>query len=409
MPFLSLLDNRAKPKGSRDPLGFELVWSHFGRKVIGNLTTITSSMDNFAVALLGFLWANQLVTVEEECERHKKIREIFLRYEQLTGYIRYLGKAQDIMGVTRVQKRILDESFKLTLGLGMEQQILSDQASYGLWGLYSTAARDTGLVEGNNRAVTPLGRSIADAIVKQLGEASEELYKLIGLNKTLDRGQLEQIAPTFMKAIHHQSVQQPLLNALMSGSDPHAIQNELWHITKQLYRDKGETIGETADFVSEVLKTKPSAELTQSLHEIMSIERILVAANNIFHYCRRKDGEHLDSIFKTLDGHYSYAYLPKNVPDTDFPRRDTLRSILEAFQHNDSRRVVSEVLSLNKSVMQQRSGAPWVELESGDTLRVKVKSEKAELRQQEELEQKWDYDYFIGSFVKIAHQNLGKA
>ena len=66
MAFLSLLDDRAKPKGSRDPLGFELVWSHFGRKVIGNLTTITSSIDNFAVALLGFYWVNQLVPMDEQ-------------------------------------------------------------------------------------------------------------------------------------------------------------------------------------------------------------------------------------------------------------------------------------------------------------------------------------------------------
>ena len=60
MAFLSLLDDRAKPKGSRDPLGFELVWTHYGRQVIGNLTTVTSSLNNFAVALLGFKWANEL-------------------------------------------------------------------------------------------------------------------------------------------------------------------------------------------------------------------------------------------------------------------------------------------------------------------------------------------------------------
>ena len=60
MPFLSLLDDRAKPKGSRDPLGFELVWTHFGRKVVGNLTTITSSVENFTVALLGFYWVHQI-------------------------------------------------------------------------------------------------------------------------------------------------------------------------------------------------------------------------------------------------------------------------------------------------------------------------------------------------------------
>ena len=59
MPFITLLDDRARPEGSRDPLGFELVWSYFGRKVVGNLTTITSSIENFAVALLGFHWANQ--------------------------------------------------------------------------------------------------------------------------------------------------------------------------------------------------------------------------------------------------------------------------------------------------------------------------------------------------------------
>ncbi len=81
MPFLSLLDDRAKPKGSRDPLGFELFWSFFGRRLIGNLTTITSSMDNFAVALLGFYWANELVDEKDDTRRNKKLREVFLHYE----------------------------------------------------------------------------------------------------------------------------------------------------------------------------------------------------------------------------------------------------------------------------------------------------------------------------------------
>jgi hypothetical protein len=113
MAFLSLLDERAKPKGSRDPLGFELVWSHFGRKVIGNLTTITSSMDNFAVALLGFYWTNQLAEHADLAERHRNVREVFLRYEQLAGYIRFFGGATDIMGITRVKARANDESFEL--------------------------------------------------------------------------------------------------------------------------------------------------------------------------------------------------------------------------------------------------------------------------------------------------------
>ena len=80
MAFLSLLDDRAKPKGSRDPLGFELVWSHYGRQVIGNLTTVTASLNNFAVALVGFQWANELHAHLPEHGRQIRIRDSFLRY-----------------------------------------------------------------------------------------------------------------------------------------------------------------------------------------------------------------------------------------------------------------------------------------------------------------------------------------
>ena len=407
MPFLSLLDDRAKPKGSRDPLGFELIWSHFGRKVIGNLTTITSSMDNFAVAILGFYWANQIVQEdEEESTRHKKVREIFLRYEQLTGYIRYYGNASDIMGITRIKTRIHDDDFKITLGLSAEQQILSDQASYGLWGLYSTAARDTGLVMGNERRITPLGASIAQSIIKNLGSESVVLYSMIGTNKTLVKDKLKGLGKKLIKAIHHQNVQEPLLEALMAGNDPDGVQNELWLITKKIFSSKVKHPESVDEFIKIALENNPSEKLRDYIHDIMNIERVLVASNNIFHYCRRKDGESVNEITSTLKGRYKYNHLPNQLPKSDFSRREQLSTILHAISNNEIPQVISLLMQLNKDVMQQRSGAPWVEIESGKTIRVKVKSETAELRSQKNIEQKWDYDYFLGSFLNIARLQL---
>ena len=408
MAFLSLLDDRAKPKGSRDPLGFELIWSHFGRKVIGNLTTITSSLDNFAVAVLGFAWANRLNQFIEEQERHKPIRETFLRYEQLTAYIRFYGNASDIMGITRVKQRLLDDKFRITLGLGSKQQILSDQASYGLWGLYSTAARDTQLVTGNDRVLTELGESLSAAIEKRLGDTADTLLKLLQSSKTLDREQLEKIAPVFKKAIHHHDVQQPLLEALMAGHDKSGLQQELWDVTKDIFKAKQRLPRNIPEFIDRVLAKKPSQLLTQSLNDIMEVERVLVAANNLFHYCRRKDGEKVDDILNTLSERYTYDYLPASLPEDNFSRRDRLQLILQAFQQKEIESALNEVLELNKEVMQQRSGAPWVEVESGNTFRVKVKSEKAELRTQQALESDWDYDYFLGSYLTIAQQQLGR-
>jgi len=58
-------------------------------------------------------------------------------------------------------------------------------------------------------------------------------------------------------------------------------------------------------------------------------------------------------------------------------------------------------------VMEQRGGAPWVEIEKGDSLRVRVPSELAELRSQSSLQKDWDYDYFVESFMYIANDGLG--
>lgn len=408
MAFLSLLDDRARPKGSRDPLGFELIWSYFGRKVIGNLTTITSSMDNFAVAVLGFYWANKLVQKDiEESVRQKKVREIFLRYEQLTGYIRYYSDASDIMGITRIKSRLLDDNLKITLGLSSDQQILSDQASYGLWGLYSTAARDTGLVTGNDRKVTPLGISIAESIINNMGDVSDKLLSLLNSNRQLDRMKLNEYGNQFKKAIHHKNVQSPLLEALMSGNKLDGVQCELWNKTKEIFggeKDKPETVSK---FINIVLNSNISEDLREYIYDIINIEKVLVASNNIFHYCRRKDGASVEGIISLIKDKYDYSHLPKELPSSVFPRREQMSNILKALNKNDNSTLILLLLDLNKEVMQKRNGAPWLEIESGNTVRVKVKSETSELRSQKDIEEKWDYDYFFGSFLSIAKQQLG--
>ncbi|MCP3676294.1 MAG: hypothetical protein GY721_01515 [Deltaproteobacteria bacterium] len=197
-----------------------------------------------------------------------------------------------------------------------------------------------------------------------------------------------------------------MLEALMSGSDEQGLQRELWQITQTIFKDLKKRPEKIPEFIGEVLKAKPSNRLSDSLHVIMGVERLLVATNNLFHYCRRKDGAQLTTILGTLEGRYQYAHLPEILPEESFPRKESLQLILAAFQKGEMSRVLSEILMLNKHVMQQRSGAPWVETESGDTLRVKVKSEKADLRSQETIEQAWDYDYFIGSFLNIASHHI---
>ena len=103
---------------------------------------------------------------------------------------------------------------------------------------------------------------------------------------------------------------------------------------------------------------------------------------------------------------YQYDHLPNNLPQ-GMTRRNALCEINDNLRAGNHRRAVQAVIKLNADVMKARGGAPWVSCENGDILNVKVKSETARLRSQADLLNNWDYDYFLGSFLRIAKANLG--
>ncbi|MCE0760095.1 hypothetical protein LWH94_12880 [Marinobacter sp. G11] len=402
MPFLSLLDDRAKPKGSRDPLGFELVWTHFGRKVVGNLTTITSSVENFTVALLGFYWAHQIHGDADKDSRERLIRETFLRYEQLAAYLRYQSGSKEIMGITRVHKNMTAQVGSLAISL--KAQILSNQASYGLWGLYSSALKDSGLAEGSDRKPTAEGMALADTIARDLN--ANEFIPLFRGDCQLSRDECERLAPQFWQAIRTETVRQKLTHILLRGRQNQnaSVQEDLFSATETLVRE-GKLTGDFQQKLNEIQRIA-SPELQKCLDEIQRVERVLVAANNVFYYLLRQDRQSVSSVVKAIEskGKYDYVHLPETLPQ-GMTRRNALCEINDNLKAGNHWGAVKAVTKLNADVMKARGGAPWVTCD-GDILNVKVKSETAVLRSQKALLGDWDYDYFLGSYFRIAKANL---
>ena len=401
MPFLSLLDDRAKPKGSRDPLGFELVWTHFGRKVVGNLTTITSSVENFTVALLGFYWSHKIHENADKDSRERLIRETFLRYEQLAAYLRYQSGSKEIMGITRVHKNMTAQSESLAISL--KAQILSNQASYGLWGLYSSALKDSGLAEGSDRKLTAEGKALAETIARDLN--ANEFIPLFRVDGQLSRDECERLAPQFWQATHKDVVRQKLTHILLRGRQNQnaSVQVDLLSATGKLVR-AGRLTGEFARKINEV-QSVASPELQKALDEIQRVERVLVAANNVFYYLLTQDHRPVSSVVEQLESQaYQYDHLPETLPQ-GMTRRNSLCEINDNLRAGNHWGAVRAVTKLNADVMKARGGAPWVTCD-GDILNVKVKSETAVLRSRQALLDDWDYDYFLGSYFRIAKANL---
>ena len=413
MAYLSLLDERLKPKGSRDPMGFEQVWTKFGRQVVGNLTTITNSLENFAAALLGFHWANELNQEVNENDRHGVISATFLKYEQLSAYLRYQGDSRSIMGITRVKGRMDDKSLtNFNLGTTSRETILSDQVGYGLWGFYSSASRDSGLIHGNERELTEKGLQIAQLIESKLDKP--RLIKLIQ-RAAVERSDIEELSAQYLATINDQEVASQVILALMQGdlnaTNGSNLQYELWQKTQKLVRQQGiESLvnNNLGDFFGKLKSLGLSDGLNHKLDDIAEVERVLVALNHVFHYCRTNDGKHIDDINQNLlEQNYRFEHLPAQLPSLDVHNKDKIQDALNSLREHDFKSVIHKVAELNKKVMRDRQGAPWIEVDGKKVIKVRMKLEKFKLFKQFDLLEHWDYDYFIGSFLDISRNYLG--
>src|SRR5690606_904100 len=120
------------------------IWARFGRHVVGNLTTVTTSLPDFIIVLLGHYFAEQ---VERE-RGDSDALATFLKWEQLAGYARaVVNDERGFRGTDRVRLH-LSAGPKVRLSTDAAAQILANQKIYGLWGLYTAASRASGLLEG---------------------------------------------------------------------------------------------------------------------------------------------------------------------------------------------------------------------------------------------------------------------
>ena len=104
--FFTLEDDRARIKGSRDPLGLLPVWSPFGRTVVSNLTTVSNSVRGFTVLLLARYFGARIIESGKASE--EDALPMFLRFEQIAAYVREHanGEGGAVRGIQRVRKNL---------------------------------------------------------------------------------------------------------------------------------------------------------------------------------------------------------------------------------------------------------------------------------------------------------------
>lgn len=398
LTVLSLMDERSRPKGSRDPLGIEAIWSHMGRKVVGNLTTVTSNLDNFMVGLLCCTYASA------RSDQLEQIQANYLRAEQLAAYLRLAAGNESFLGITRAKANF--KKGQLPLGKDETAQILSNQLSYGLWGLYSTAMQVAGLISGPERRLTEQGHALVTKMVICLGEDQWQSFNALATNKQASMTAVEALAPAFNRMLRDNQLRRTVVQALLSWQSAKPLQLELYSRATAYLSQFSCEINIRA--FCEWLKYPPEASiaLRNTIAQIQSLEPLLILGATLVEWLQGQKGSEratlLDNLQPRLEG-LSFSSAWQSVAKQ--PHRAFLLRLFEAGNAHDADTLINCVLEQNKLVMQQRGGAAWLEWQ-GDVLRVRVANDRASLPASlgAHCHGEWWNTYFIGSFLQIAKQ-----
>lgn len=440
MFFLTELDPRAKIKGSRDPLGLQPIWTRFGRAVVGNLTTVTNSLRSFTTLLLGLHFADESIARGKADEEDRV--DLFLKFEQLAAYSRYAHNDVDpergrILGITRVKRRA-DEADRVRISANRSDQILSNQKTYGIWGLFTVAARQSGLcVQGDHRP-TPEARAFVQAeYLPQFpiknGVRGADVYAFLEGERSFEpHGKDQPLAQTLAKILDPEVT--PEEEALYGRSlvlgvgpagngqrarhdDPtHGRQHDLWTTLSEL-NDDG-PFGWPTEFgypelveATKRARTSGRDDLAECLDRIEALEPFLAASAGAFGFLLNRNRQRIGSVADEVERAWGDGLRHLRVDRLTELRQqiveasseeaaDRLLDMARALRGGDYVAFMELALDHNAAVMRARGGAPWLTL-SRNRLDVRVKEEQAALPDTEELRQPWSNSYFINSLKAV--------
>jgi len=425
-PFLTDVDPQAAIKGSRDPLGVQTIWARLGRHVVGNLTTVTTSVRDFTTTILGYYFAER---VSNEVGGDGDLA-VFLRWEQLAAYAR--GEVNDdyaFRGVDRVKKNLREGSI-VRLGIDATAQILSNQKTYGLWGLYSVASRSSGFLEGEPTRLSKDGKELvekhclprftaaglrnADAVVALLAKSKTDLDIKRSGRKMLE-GVAAVLAPelvAYERAVYRRhlllggpSDKTAAGQAILVSAMESTLDDDDWEMSPPSIRHLAKrcrTQGELGSAVADLMERIRTAEL------------LLAPASELFGLLLASHGQTLAEVSKVAHRQWGSSMSTIDVTATEALEHDLRDSsnepetgrrwvhLARAMAGGDFNQALVLLMDQNRFVMKVRGGGPWVDLDNGK-LRVRFRDDNTvTLSKKSELPTLWRHSYFLDSLRAMA-------
>jgi hypothetical protein len=420
MPFLTLQDPNARIKGSRDPLGVVPIWARFGRRIVGNLTTSSTSVRGFTTLLLARYLAEHLIA--EGSAKAEDALDIFLRTEQICAHVRHAahGASGEVRGIERVRAM---GGAKKTVPIHLRDgAILSDQKTYGLWGLYSVPSRTSGLIPEGPIGVTARAREMIEAVMlPALDAARSRLERLVRRGGTLKLDKTDPVfhaltpllGPTFVDG-ERQLYESALRDGDGIAELPEGRQRRMRAaleaadlLDKDLGRAEMTTLAETARDLDE--------GLAAALADIVTIEAFLAPAAALFEHLLACAGKRPATIASDLAERWgarlpgldtsAFAQLaPRIAQVTGAEVAAEIQTCHGALADGEYVAAIEALLRWNARVMADRKAGPWARMAPNQTVEVLYRIVEHELPTAGDLPDLWRHSYFVAPLQSVTRE-----
>jgi hypothetical protein len=379
MYFITEQDPNYSIKGSRDPLGFQVVWQAAGRKLIPYLSTVSGSIKDFQILCLAYALKKELKIDDKQFE------PFFLRFEQMMAYTRYKCYPQEgFNGVDKVRKMMSGNLASVRISSAIADQLLSNQKAYGIWGKYNSPFTEMKLIEMAEYSKVFIPKVLNnDAFIRQatllskkrdaqpayiefgkIDEWSDFLQKPSGIEKKL-----------FIEKLLDDTCGKELLNLIDNNPD---------------FRDLS-----FYELIQALTDASSNSNFKAILGYIANTEKVICPLNRIFRYLQTK------------------SYWKNEEIETD-PYIKNWRSTFESKGFDETTRSLATLLTLsnlelakglvkrNEEVAARRNSAAWMHFtEKG----LEVNHfEGAFFREEYDPETQNDFNYFFSTFISLHKQ-----
>jgi hypothetical protein len=367
--------------------------------------------------MLGYYFAEEFSPGGRESDTFRL--NAFLKFEQLSGYARWhVNKDGELRGIREVRRRLAEED-RITIAADSSGQIMSNQKTYGLWGLYTMPARASGLIADDVLQLTPVAREFTErhalrTLTRALPDAVTRIREIIqgGRAEVIPEGRDVGLLKALAKALRPEFEAaelgfyrqylvcggqkapewQPVFARLVEDHLPKAEDFCLKHVVELVKQAR--RIGESA--------------LADQLDRIRALEALLVPTAALFAYAQSRDGATTKSVAQELE-HVWIGGLPHIDPTAiadlasvidqvygDHSASIRFHALATALASGDFGESLRLCLEHNAFVMRSRSGAePWI-LVKRNLLDVRYRDEgTAPLVSGKEIAKAWQNSFYL--------------